>query len=85
MDMTIIKAVRFCQIGDDEFIYFTDGKHPPYWLCLTVRKMRKHVDMSIPVIHATPFYLGYAPEEYDWLFTISTKDYEDLLARKDWF
>ena len=84
MDMTIIKAVRFCKIKDNEWIYFTDGKHPSYWLCLTVREMRKHVDMSIPVFNATPFYLGCS-EDYDWLFTISTKDYEDLMTRKDWF
>ena len=83
--MTIIKAVRFCKIKDNEWIYFTDGKHPSYWLCLTVREMRKHVDMSIHVFNATPFYLGYSSEDYDWLFTISTKDYEDLMTRKDWF
>ena len=82
--MTIIKAVRFCQIGDDELIFFTDGKHLPIHLRFSVRTLRKHIDMSIPVFHAKPFYFGYRPEEYDWLFTISTKDYEDLCARKDW-
>lgn len=40
MNMTIIKAVRFCKITDDEWIYFTDGKHrrPPFRLCFSVKK-----------------------------------------------
>lgn len=84
--MTIIKAVRFCKIADDEWIFFTDEKHPPTHLRFSVRKLRKHIDMSIPVIHAKPFYPFYATNDnYEWLFTISTKDYEDLCARKDWF
>lgn len=85
--MTIIKAVRFCQIEDDEWVHFTDEKHhlSPFGICLSVRDIRKHVDMSIPVIHARPFYHTCESTEYRWLFTISTKDYEDLLTRKDWF
>lgn len=85
--MTIIKAVRFCKIGDDEFIYFTDRKHraSAFSPCISVRKARKYIDMSIPVFHAEPFYPSCESETYEWLFTISTKDYEDLLTRKVWF
>ena len=84
--MTIIKAVRFCEIKDDEWIFFTDGKHQPIHLRFSVRTLRKHIDMSIPVFHAKPFYPFYksTDNDYDWLFTISTKDYKDLLMRKDW-
>ena len=85
--MTIIKAVRFCKIGDDEWIFFTDGKHQPIHLRFDVRTLRKHIDMSILVFHAEPFYPFYTSmdDDYKWLFTISTEDYEDLLMRKDWF
>ena len=89
MNMTIIKAVRFCKIKDDEWIYFTDGKQQPRLaqlrLGFSVRRIRKHIDMSIPVFHAKPFYPTCESTDYEWLFTISTKDYEDLMARKDWF
>lgn len=86
--MTIIKAVRFCQIEDDEWVYFTDGKQhglAQLRLSFSVRLIRKHIDMSIPVFHVKPFYPHLESTDYEWLFTISTKDYEDLMVRKDWF
>lgn len=87
MNMTIIKAVRFCKIRDDEWIYFTNGKHRrlPFRLCFSVREIRKHIDMSIPVFYIRPLYPLGNSINYEWVFTISTKDYEDLIARKDWF
>lgn len=85
MNMTIIKAVRFCEIKDDEWIFFTDEEHQTIHLRFSVRELRKHIDMSIPVFHAKPFYPFYVTDDdYEWLFTISTKDYEDLLTRRDW-
>ena len=88
MNMTIIKAVRFFEIQDDEWIYFTTGYHrrTSFRFCFSVREIRKHIDMSIPVFYITPLYrLGESTTSHEWLFTISTKDYEDLSARKDLF
>ena len=81
--MNIIKTVRFCNIQDDEFIYFSDRKHHPF--CVSVNFVRKHFDMSIKVFHAEQFYSHVTATERDWLFIISTKDYEYLFARKDWY
>ena len=81
--MTIIKTIRFCNIPDNEFIYFSDRKHHPFYM--SVANIRKHIDMSIRVFNAEQFYSHKTATEKEWLFIISTKDYEDLLARKDWF